>query len=88
MNDLYIEQEFKVLNDSLFLITRDYFQANFTLFKKEDARGVYAKRTQVFDEYKFDEKRIRVFIKNASIILTKMFIKEIRIFGQRTAWRN
>ncbi|WP_072881517.1 DUF5686 and carboxypeptidase-like regulatory domain-containing protein [Salegentibacter echinorum] len=61
VNDLYIEQEFKVLNDSLFLMTRDYFQANFTLFKKEDARGVYAKRTQVFDEYKFNEKKDRSF---------------------------
>jgi hypothetical protein len=57
VKELYIEQEFEVLNDSVFLISKDYFQANFSLTRKEDSKGVYAKRTRVFDEYKFNLKK-------------------------------
>ncbi|WP_133547032.1 DUF5686 family protein [Salegentibacter sp. 24] len=57
VNELYIEQEFDVLNDSIFLISKDYFQANFSLTKDENAKGIYAKRTQVFDQYKFNKEK-------------------------------
>ncbi|MBI6119461.1 DUF5686 and carboxypeptidase-like regulatory domain-containing protein [Salegentibacter maritimus] len=61
VKELYIEQEFEVLNDSVFLISKDYFQANFSLTKKETSKGVYAKRTQVFDEYQFNLKQAEGF---------------------------
>ncbi len=54
VKELYIEQEYEVLNDSLFLITRDFFQTDFTLRKKESSRGMYGKRTSLYDNYKFD----------------------------------
>ena len=57
VKELYIEQEFDVLNDSIFLITRDFFQSDFTLRKKESSRGMYGKRTSLYDNYKFDIKR-------------------------------
>ena len=56
VKDVYIEQEFDVLNDSIFLITRDYFMSDFTFRKKEEARGVYGKRTTLYDNYEFDNK--------------------------------
>ncbi|RZN82984.1 MAG: carboxypeptidase-like regulatory domain-containing protein [Winogradskyella sp.] len=57
VKEIYIEQEFDVLNDSLFLIKRDYFLSDFALNKKEKSRGVYGKRTTLYDNYKFDESK-------------------------------
>ena len=54
VKEIYIEQEFEVLNDSLFLIKRDYFMSDFAFNKKEKSRGVYGKRTTLYDNYKFD----------------------------------
>ncbi len=54
VKEIYIEQEFDVLNDSLFLITRDYFMSDFALNKKESSKGIYGKRTTLFDNYEFD----------------------------------
>ena len=56
VNGVYIEQKFEVLNDSVFLMKRDFFQADFSFEKKEDARGIYGKRTVLYDNYKFDQK--------------------------------
>ncbi len=64
VKDVYIEQEFDVLNDSLFLITRDYFMADFTFRKKEESRGVYGKRTTVYDDYRFNEARSDSFYRS------------------------
>ncbi|WP_025741189.1 DUF5686 and carboxypeptidase-like regulatory domain-containing protein [Aquimarina pacifica] len=64
VKDLYIEQEFDVLNDSIFLITKDYFQSDFAFSKKEKSRGVYGKRTTLYDNYKFDIKKDKKFYQN------------------------
>lgn len=57
VKDIYIEQEFEVLNDSVFLLQRDYMMSNFTLRKKEKAKGIYGKRTTMYKDYVFDEKK-------------------------------
>ncbi|MEZ4816453.1 MAG: DUF5686 family protein [Flavobacteriaceae bacterium] len=54
VREVYIEQEFEVLNDSIFLITRDYFLSDFSFQKKEKAQGIYGKRTTLYDNYIFD----------------------------------
>lgn len=54
VKDIYIEQEFEVLNDSLFLVKRDYMLSDFAFNKKEKSRGIYGKRTTLYDDYKFD----------------------------------
>ena len=61
VRELYIEQEFDVLNDSIFLITRDYFLSDFSLKKKEGARGIYGKRTTLYDNYQFDRVKDKKF---------------------------
>lgn len=63
VKELYIEQEYEVLNDSIFLITRDFFQSDFTLRKKESSRGMYGKRTSLYENYKFDVQRDPKFFK-------------------------
>ncbi|WP_340200222.1 DUF5686 family protein [Ascidiimonas sp. W6] len=54
VKEIYIEQEFDVVNDSVFLLKRDYMLSDFALRKKEEAKGIYGKRTTVYDNYVFD----------------------------------
>ncbi|AFL80213.1 hypothetical protein Aeqsu_0705 [Aequorivita sublithincola DSM 14238] len=61
VRDVYIEQEFDVLNDSTFLITRDYFLSDFSFRKKEAAQGVYGKRSTLYNNYVFDIPKDRKF---------------------------
>ncbi|KAB1068398.1 carboxypeptidase-like regulatory domain-containing protein [Tamlana haliotis] len=61
VKEIYIEQEFEVLNDSLFLVKRDYMMSDFAPNKKEKSRGLYGKRTTLYDNYKFDIKRDKKF---------------------------
>jgi hypothetical protein len=63
VKEIYIEQEFEVLNDSVFLLKRDYMLSDFSLSKKESSRGVYGKRTTVYDNYLFDTPKPREFYK-------------------------
>lgn len=61
VKEIYIEQEFEVLNDSLFLVKRDYMMSDFAFNKKEGSRGVYGKRTTLFDNYEFDKPKDKKF---------------------------
>jgi len=57
VKDIYIEQEFNVLNDSVFLLKKDYMMSNFSFKKKENSRGVYGKRTTMYKDYVFNESK-------------------------------
>ena len=57
VRDIYIEQEFDVLNDSVFLLKRDYMMTDFALNKKEKSSGMYGKRTTLFKNHNFNEKK-------------------------------
>ncbi|WP_372752361.1 DUF5686 family protein [Mariniflexile sp.] len=61
VKDIYIEQEFDVVNDSIFLVKRDYMMSDFAFNKKEKSRGVYGKRTTLYDNYKFDIEKNKKF---------------------------
>ena len=61
VKEIYIEQEFEVLNDSLFLIKRDYMLTDFSLNKKEQSHGIYGKRTTLYDNYVFDAPKEEKF---------------------------
>lgn len=63
VKEIYIEQEFEVLNDSVFLIKRDYFMSDFSISKKEKSKGIYGKRTTLYNNYIFDKKRDPKFYK-------------------------
>ena len=55
VKDIYIEQEFDILNDSIFLLKRDYFLSDFAINKKEKSKGLYGKRTTLYNNYEFDK---------------------------------
>ncbi|MCM4164402.1 MULTISPECIES: DUF5686 and carboxypeptidase-like regulatory domain-containing protein [unclassified Arenibacter] len=63
VKEIYIEQEFDVVNDSVFLLTRDYMLSDFSFNKKENSRGVYGKRTTVYGDYKFNQPKPNEFYK-------------------------
>lgn len=57
VRDIYIEQEFDVLNDSVFLLKRDYMMTDFALTKKEGSNGMYGKRTTMFKNHEFNQPK-------------------------------
>lgn len=63
VKDIYIEQQFDILNDSVFLLKRDYFLSDFALNKREKSKGLYGKRTTLYSDYKFNEKKEKGFYK-------------------------
>lgn len=54
VKEIYIEQEFDVVNDSVFLLTRDHMMSDFALRKKEESKGVYGKRTTLYRNHAFN----------------------------------
>jgi hypothetical protein len=63
VKDIYIEQEFDVLNDSVFLLKRDYIMTDFALNQRDKSKGVYGKRTTLFDNHIFNVTRPDDFYK-------------------------
>ncbi len=63
IKDIYIEQEFEVMNDSVFLLTRDYMMSDFALNKKENSKGVYGKRTTLYRNHQFNQEKPLAFYK-------------------------
>ena len=63
IREIYIEQEYDVLNDSTFLITKDYMLSDFSFRKKESANGMYGKRTTLYDNYEFNTPKEESFYK-------------------------
>jgi hypothetical protein len=61
IKDIYIEQEFDILNDSIFLLKRDYIESDFALSKKEKSRGIYGKRTTTYNNYNFNKELDKEF---------------------------
>ncbi|SDQ28447.1 DUF5686 and carboxypeptidase-like regulatory domain-containing protein [Flagellimonas zhangzhouensis] len=83
VKDIYIEQDFDVVNDSVFLLKRDYMLSDFSFTKKEESKGVYGKRTTVFDNYNFNIPRTEDFYKAVSDPY------DPRVFEQDSAfWKN
>lgn len=83
VKEIYIEQEFDVVSDSVFLLKRDYMLNDFAFSKKEESRGVYGKRTTVYDNYSFDLERGEAFYKAESDPY------DPRVFQQdSTFWKN
>jgi hypothetical protein len=63
VKDIYVEQEFDVLNDSIFLLTKDYLMTDFAFNKKDKSKGVYGKRTTYYQNHKFNIEKPSKFYK-------------------------
>ncbi|MCX2719118.1 DUF5686 family protein [Lentiprolixibacter aurantiacus] len=83
VKEIYIQQEFEVVNDSVFLLKRDYLMSDFSFSKKEKSKGVYGKRTTVYDHYKFENPRPEEFYKSVSDPYDPSIFQRDSIF-----WKN
>ena len=83
VKEIYIEQEYSVVNDSVFLLNRDYLLSDFAFSKKEKSKGVYGKRTTIYDNYVFDEEKGAVFYKSKSDPYDPRVFKRDTVF-----WKN
>lgn len=63
VKEIYIEQEFEVLNDSVFLLKRDHMMSDFSFSKKEKSKGVYGKRTTLVRNHQFNVPKEEKFYK-------------------------
>ncbi|GGD20285.1 DUF5686 and carboxypeptidase-like regulatory domain-containing protein [Flavobacterium orientale] len=63
VKEIYIEQEFDVVNDSVFLLKRDHMMSDFAFNKKEESKGVYGKRTTLFKNHAFNQEKPKDFYK-------------------------
>ncbi|MFM9825992.1 DUF5686 family protein [Flavobacterium sp.] len=63
VKEIYIEQEFEVMNDSVFLLTKDHMMSDFALNKKEKSKGVYGKRTTFYQNHQFNKEKPAIFYK-------------------------
>tara|TARA_R110000796_G_scaffold41772_4_gene103548 strand:- start:138255 stop:140750 length:2496 start_codon:yes stop_codon:yes gene_type:complete len=83
VKEIYIEQDFEVLNDSVFLLKRDYMLSDFSLNKKEKSKGIYGKRTTVYNNYIFDQQKNDKFYKNLEGQFDSGVVERDSIF-----WKN
>ncbi len=86
VKEIYIEQDFEVMNDSVFLLKRDYMLSDFSFQKKEESRGVYGKRTTVFDNYQFDKVQPKEFYRNKGNPLDAKLIVKDDAFWEKIDW--
>jgi len=71
VKEIYIEQEFDILNDSIFLLKRDYFLSDFAINKKEESKGLYGKRTTLYNNYSFNKVKKSNFYETSNNIIDK-----------------
>lgn len=88
VKDIYIEQEFEVMNDSVFLLTKDYMMTDFALNKKEKSKGVYGKRTTFFRDHKFNNEKPEKFYKDEVNYLDKEIYNKSEEFWDQNRFEN
>ncbi len=83
VKEIYIEQDFDVVNDSVFLLKRDYMLSDFSFQKKEDSRGLYGKRTTVYDNYEFNNPKDKEFYRESRNVIDPNAMLTDDAFWQR-----
>ena len=88
VKDIYIEQEFEVMNDSVFLMTKDYMMTDFALNKKEKSKGVYGKRTTFYRDHKFNNEKPEKFYKEEVNYLDKEIYNKPEEYWEENRFEN
>lgn len=76
VKEIYVEQEFDVLNDSVFLLKRDHMMSDFAFTNKDKSKGVYGRRTTLFNNYEFEKER------DEEVYKPKVFAYEKEIYNR------
>lgn len=88
VKDIYIEQEYDVLNDSIFLMTKDYMMTDFALTKKEKSKGVYGKRTTFYRDHQFNIEKPENFYKEEVNYLDKEVYNKSDAYWEENRFEN
>jgi hypothetical protein len=88
VKDIYIEQEFEVMNDSVFLLTKDYMMTDFALNKKDKSKGVYGKRTTFYRDHKFNVEKPENFYKEEVNYLDKEVYNKSEAYWDENRFEN
>lgn len=88
VKDIYIEQEFEVMNDSVFLLTKDYMMTDFALNKKDKSKGVYGKRTTFYRNHKFNIEKPEKFYKEDVNYLDKEVYNRPEEYWEENRFEN
>lgn len=88
VKDIYIEQEFEVMNDSIFLMTKDYMMTDFALNKKENSKGVYGKRTSLYRDHKFNNEKPEKFYREEVNYLDKEVYNKTEEYWEENRFEN
>lgn len=84
VKEIYIEQEFDVLNDSVFLLKRDYMMSDFSFSKKEESKGVYGKRTTIVENHEFNQpKEEKFYREEVNFYDNKVFNQSDEFWNQK-----
>jgi hypothetical protein len=86
VRSLELQQEYEMLNDSVFVISKDHFTANFSMESDPDARGLIASRSSSFEDYQFNKAKPREFYSNRVLRFREEVYNRDSIFwdNQRT----
>jgi len=83
VKEIYVEQEFNVLNDSVFLLKRDHMMSDFAINKNEKSKGIYGRRTTLFNNYEFKKEREdRFYTSRVDAYKEEIFNKTDEYWGQ------
>ncbi len=77
IRDIYLEQEFDLLNDSTFILKRDYFLSDFSINNKDKSKGLYGKKTTVYKNYVFNKP-----IKKKNFYSKKVYVEKDSIYNR------
>ena len=88
IKDIFIEQEFEVQNDSVFLLTRDYIMSDFSFSKKEESKGVYGKRTTLARNHKFNEPKPDKFYREEVNFLDNSVFKKDNDYWEKNRFEK
>ena len=88
IKDIYLEQEFEVMNDSVFLLTRDYMMSDFALNKKENSKGLYGKRTSFYRNHEFNKEKPVSFYKEEVNYVDKSVYEKSDEFWHENRFEN
>jgi len=88
VKDIYIEQEFDVVNDSVFLLTRDYMMSDFSLSKNDNSKGVYGKRTSFYRDHKFNIEKPEKFYKEEVNYFDKEVYNKTEEYWDKNRFEN
>lgn len=80
VKDLYIEQLYEVVNDSVFLLKRDFLMSDFSYTKNDKSKGLYGKRTTSYKNYNFTE------IKNKAFYDQEIDIYDVNIYNKNNVF--